>query len=373
LLQILVSVILFLQQQLEQFTFMILDLTSNSGNISDDNENISGRLEYIYAGITTTLLAPISSRTAGICSITNIDNLDLKIGDYLQIDDEIVRIKTTVSGNPVSIFRGVLGSPTQTHVQGSVVRKIKPLPIEFRRNSLIRASGHTFEYLGFGPGNYSTAFPERQNRTITAQEELLAQSNKQNAGIVVFTGMNADGDFYVGNKKVSSTTGQEEVFDAPVPSVTGEDPTTGAFNIGFDVLSPLEVSITRSLRVEGGTDGTIISEFDGPVIFNNKITSNSDKGIEVNSLFLQGDLTVSRKYSVSDTEPVLAGNPGDVVYRANPSSNGSVGWVYTTNNVWEQFGAIGSGGVQFQQTQLEFLLVVEHLEFQQHLILVHLL
>ena len=318
---------------------------SNSGNISDDNENISGRLEYLYAGITTTLLAPISSRTSGICSITGIDTLDLKIGDYLQIDDEIVRIKTTVSGNPVSIFRGVLGSPTQTHIQGSVVRRIKPLPIEFRRNSLIRASGHTFEYLGFGPGNYSTAFPERQNRTITAQEELLAQSNKQNAGIVVFTGMNADGDFYVGNKKVSSTTGQEEVFDAPVPSITGEDPTTGALNIGFDVLSPLEVSITRSLRVEGGTDGTIISEFDGPVIFNNKITSNSDKGIEVNSLFLQGDLTVSRKYSVSDTEPVLSGNPGDVVYKANPSSNGSVGWVYTTNNVWEQFGAIGSGGV----------------------------
>jgi hypothetical protein len=69
--------------------------------------------------------------------------------------------------------------------------------------------------------------------------------------------MNADGDFYVGNKKVSSTTGQEEVFDAPVPSVTGEDPTTGALNIGFDVLSPLEVSITRSLRVEGGTDGIL--------------------------------------------------------------------------------------------------------------------
>ena len=318
--------------------------TSNAGNITDANENIGGRLEYVYAGITTTLLAPISSRTTGICSITDIDNLDLQIGDYLQIDDEIVRVKTTVSGNPVSIFRGVLGSPSQTHAIDAVVRRIKPFPIELRRNSLIRASGHTFEYLGFGPGNYSTAFPERQDRTITAQEELLAQSNKQEGGVVVFTGINADGDFYVGNKRVSSNTGQEEVFDAPVPSVTGEDPTTGAFNIGFDVLTPLEVSISRSIRVEGGTDNNIISEFDGPVVFNNKITSTSDKGIEANSLFLQGDLTVSRKYSVSNTRPVLAGNPGDVVYRANPSSSGSMGWVYTTNNVWEQFGAIGAGG-----------------------------
>jgi len=317
---------------------------SNSGTISDDNENIGGRLKYIYAGITTTLLAPISTRTVGICSITNVGNLDLRIGDYLQIDDEIVRIKTTVSGNPVQIFRGVLGSPTQTHLQNAVVRKIKPIPIEFRRNSLIRASGHTFEYLGFGPGNYSTAFPERQDRTVTAQEELLAQSNKQEGGIVVFTGMNADGDFYVGNKRVSSSTGQEEVFDAPVPSVTGEDPSTGAFNIGFDVITPLEVSISRSVRVEGGPDNNIISEFDGPVVFNNKITSNSDKGVEVNSLFIQGDATVSRKYSLSETQPTLAGNPGDVVYKANPDSNGYLGWVYTTNNVWEQFGAIASGG-----------------------------
>ena len=35
--------------------------------------------------------------------------------------------------------------------------------------------------------------------------------------------MNDAGDFYVGNKKVSSATGQEEVFDAPIPTVTGED------------------------------------------------------------------------------------------------------------------------------------------------------
>jgi hypothetical protein len=35
--------------------------------------------------------------------------------------------------------------------------------------------------------------------------------------------MNSDGDFYTGNKKVNSATGQEEVFDAPVPTVTGEE------------------------------------------------------------------------------------------------------------------------------------------------------
>jgi hypothetical protein len=152
--------------------------------------------------------------------------------------------------------------------------------------------------------------------------------------------MNDAGDFYVGNKKVSSATGQEEVFDAPIPTVTGEDVSTLGVSVGFDVLTPLEASISRSLRVEGGADGNIVSEFDGPVIFNEKITSTSSKGIESNSLFLQGDTTVSRKYTVGIATPSLAGNPGDVVYNANPTKGGYVGWIYTTENDWYRFGSV---------------------------------
>ena len=69
--------------------------------------------------------------------------------------------------------------------------------------------------------------------------------------------MNDAGDFYVGNKKVSSATGQEEVFDAPIPTVTGEDVSTLGVSVGFDVLTPLEASISRSLRVEGGLMETL--------------------------------------------------------------------------------------------------------------------
>lgn len=314
--------------------------TSNSGNVTIENENIGGRQVVEYAGITTTLSAVISSATTTDIEIQGISTLDINIGDYLLIDDEIVRVKTTVTANPISVFRGVLGTRATTHVINSVVRRIRVNPIEFRRNTILRASGHTFEYLGYGPGNYSTALPERQDRELSSSEEFLSQSIKYDGGIVVYTGMNSDGDFYIGNKKVSSATGQEEVFDAPIPTVTGEDIAPSGVSVGFDVLSPLEVSISRSLRVEGGPDNNIISEFDGPVILNNKLTSTSEKGMEAASIFLQGDATVSRKFTVGISTPSLSGNPGDVVYNARPDKGGYLGWVYTNQNDWYRFGNV---------------------------------
>ena len=313
---------------------------SAGGNISVDNENLSGRQVAEYAGITTTLSSAVLTESTTSVSITGIDNLDINIGDYLQVGSEIVRVKSTVTGNPITVFRGVQGTEPTTHVVDTVVTRIKSRPVEFRRNSIIRASGQTFEYVGFGPGNYSTALPEKQDRSLSAQEELLSQSTKKDGGVNVYTGMNDAGDFYIGNKKVSSATGQEEVFDAPIPTTTGEDATEQGINIGFDVLTPLEASISRSLRVEGGPNANIISEFDGPVVFNNKLTSTSSKGIEAGSLFLQGDATVSRKQTIGISTPSLAGNPGDITYFANPTKGGYSGWIYTTDNDWYRFGNV---------------------------------
>ena len=320
---------------------------AQGGIINAKNENLGGRLVCSYAGITTTLSSTINDPNTESIQITNVTSLDLNIGDFLLINNEIVRVKSTVTGNPITVFRGLLGTRKTTHSAGSIVRRINPKPIELRRNSIIRASAHTFEYLGFGPGNYSTAFPDKQDRNISPQEEILSQSTKQDGGAVVYTGMNADGDFYIGNKKVSSTTGKEETFDAPVPSVTGEDPTTNAgANIGFDIINPLEARVTRSLRVEGGENTDITSQFDGPVVFNNKVTSTSIKGLEANSLFLQGDSKVSRKYTVGISTPVVAGNPGDIVYKDNPNKGGFLGWIYTNENDWYRFGNVGISKTQ---------------------------
>ena len=315
-----------------------LGYASNDGVITENNENLGGRMIANYAGITTTLAADIVNATTDEVSLTNIGNLDVNIGDYLAIDDEVVRVKTTVTGsNPIYVFRGVLGTKPTTHFINGTVRKIFVNPTELRRHSINRASGHTFEYVGFGPGNYSTAFPDKQNRTVTAAEELLSQSTKKLGGINFYTGMNDRGISYSGNKKLSTITGIEEIFDTPVQTITGED-------IGIipniNVVNPLEGLFTRSVRVEGGPDNKVSSEFNGPVIINNKLTVNSTKGLESNNLFLQGDATVSRKYTVGIATPVLAGNPGDVVYYANPNAGGYVGWIYTLENDWRRFGNV---------------------------------
>ena len=317
-------------------------VSSNDGIITIDNENLNGRMVPNYAGITTTLFSLVPDTATDQIYIQGVENLDIKIGDYLTINDEIVRVKTTIpntisTGTAISVFRGVLGTKASNHENGAVVRRISPIPVEFRRHSISRASGHTFEYVGFGPGNYSTALPEKQNRQISAQEELIAQSTKKDGGINFYTGMNDKGISYSGNKKLSTVTGLEEIFDTPVQTITGED-------IGntpnINVVNPLEGNFTRSIRVDGGVDGKAISQFSGPVVFTNKLTSTSPKGIEATSIYIQGDSIVSRKHTVGISTPTSAGNPGDIVYYENPSKSGYIGWIYTTENAWYRFGNV---------------------------------
>ena len=122
---------------------------SAGGNVVVENENLNGRQQSTYAGITTTISSAILTATTTDIDILNITDTDINIGDYLMIDEEIVRVKTTVTGNPVEVFRGVLGTKAVAHSINSVIKRIDCRPVEFRRNSIIRASGHTFEYVGY--------------------------------------------------------------------------------------------------------------------------------------------------------------------------------------------------------------------------------
>ena len=257
-------------------------LSANEALSSPGSENVGVRGLSVYGHETLRANEAINSSESGIRvrllngSTTNPQpaaeaSQILKrfpIGTYVQIEGEILRVSSSTIGGTqndvVQFIRGALGTISASHPNNVLIKKIKPLPIEFRRPSILRASGHTFEYVGYGPGNYSTALPQLQNRSLSEREEFLSQSQETSCGNVVYTGMNDKGDFYIGNTKIASASGQQTTFDIPIPTITGEDP--NRLSIVAD-----EVIVKERLLVEGGTSKQILSQFDGPVTFNNNV------------------------------------------------------------------------------------------------------
>ena len=264
-------------------------LEANDQDTSITEEN-GGRFFAIYAGIHDQIVNELTNVATAI-KLPNVNNSTTRrfaLGDYVQVGREIMRVVSSslggVSSDEITVVRAMFGTRAVSHPAGARISKIQPLPVELRRNSILRASGHTFEYLGYGPGNYSTGLPQVQTRTLSDLEEYLSQAQDRGGGIVVYTGLNNDGDFYIGNKKINSFTGQEETFNVPVPTVTGAEGSTTSER--FE-----EVVVTNSISVEGGENNNILSNFDGPVRFGGEVTNDGDVTINGN-LTLAGGFTV---------------------------------------------------------------------------------
>ena len=298
--------------------------SSNDGAITEDNEKVGSRMNSMYAGISTTMSAGITSTSSSI-SISNATASGLNIGDYIMVGNEMMRIKNTSIN---SVFRGIFGTESINHPAGTVIKKVRVVPVELRRGSLIRAANQTFEYVGFGQGNYSVSLPEKQTKVLSTEDRKLGQTQKRNGGQNYYTGLNDVGEYFVGNKVIKGTTGEEEVFDAPIPTVTGEN--------------TVDTTYADSLKVSGGTDRDVLSKFDGPTLFTNKVTSTSEEGIETNSIQLQGDAKSARKITVGISTPVVGGSAGDITFNTKPSQGGYAGWVYTSDNVWRRFGLVSN-------------------------------
>jgi hypothetical protein len=231
---------------IRQVSFYENEIVKLSTAISDDASATTVVISSINSGIGTAARFPM--------------------GSYIQIDNEIMRITSSSNNYQFTVIRGALGTRKENHDADSLIRKINPIAVEFRRPSILRASGHTFEYLGYGPGNYSTGLPQVQVKSLTEREDFLVQSQERAGGIVVYTGMNNSGDFFSGNTKTSSSSGEVISYDIPSPTVTGEDPSKSS--VVYD-----EVTVKERLLVEGGDSGTVLSQFDGPVTFNKQIRS----------------------------------------------------------------------------------------------------
>ena len=282
------------------------------------SEKISGSLSPFITGVESTVIATGGIPSAGVVAGQEIygttdtqftSTVGFSTGDFLQIENEIVRVKSVDPANTtnISLFRGALGTQSVAHAQFKLVKKIKVVPSQLHRFSAIRASGHTFEYIGYGPGNYSTSLPQKIQRTIEPEEESLAISREEKGGVVFFSGMNDRGDFFSGQKEEA-----KELF-------LGDD---GDSNSAiFD-----DVFIRNTLRVGGGANQNLPSEFNGPVNFTNKITSvDAEDGIEAIKLLIKGNAIDKPSFQVGeDVNPSLIVNRDSQnvgINTINPNTN----------------------------------------------------
>jgi hypothetical protein len=220
---------------------------------------------------------------------------------------------------------------------------VAPILCELRRYSILRASGHTFEYLGFGPGNYSTAFPSTQVEVLSPAQVRLSQSLKEAAGVAYYSGVNSDGELFVGNQVINPVTGQITNEDIAQLNVLGEEGTT------IETFS--EIVLTDKLTVIGGASNQLESVFSGPVTFQKRITAqeniqtlkltySNDDGTVLKQTFLAEDDGSGQP----DIDSSLAFNDGDIIYNIDWQAGDSLGWIYETGT-WYQFGLTDTGPI----------------------------
>ena len=213
---------------------------------------------------------------------------------------------------------------------------VQPILCELRRYSILRASGHTFEYLGFGPGNYSTAFPSTQVEVLSPAQVRLSQSLKEAAGVAYYSGVNSDGELFVGNQVINPVTGQITNEDIAQLNVLGEEGTT------IETFS--ELVLTDKLTVIGGASNQLESVFSGPVTFQKKLTSQ-DTVQTVNFTLSNEDGTVLRNILMAeddgagnpDVDATEAYNSGDICYNIDWTPGTFLGWIYDSGT-WYKWG-----------------------------------
>jgi len=225
---------------------------------------------------------------------------------------------------------------------------LAPIPVELRRHSILRSGNHTFEYTGFGPGNYSTAFPQTQVETLTEDQIKFSQSIKEDAGVAFYSGLNSNGDLFIGNQIINPVTGQITNEDIAQLNVVGEENTT--------IQTFSELVLTDKLTVIGGGSNALESIFAGPVTFQNTLSSTSN--------ILARKLTYNNQDGTILKQTLLApkgsnGDPdfsaftpgtydtpddGDIVYNENWTLGDSLGWIRWQQS-WYEFGLTNTGAI----------------------------
>ena len=283
-------------------------VTTTDGSIEDKSLSITK--EVIADYIIENRNAYVNSSTSD-SSVSNFISLEARDGETSEVDKDKRMIPVNNTGG------------TQT---------------ELRRPSILRSGNHTFEYVGFGPGNYSTGLPSVQNRVLTDEETLLAQSQKENGGIAFYSGLNSNGDLFIGNTRISAVTGEEASLDTPSLSIVGE---TANLRPVFD-----EIIVRDKITVD---DANLESVFKGFLSVNQDV--NVSKSVYAEDFTITGDAADNEGTKKFDVVTALPGsgtaaNNGDYALLNNVTRGSYLGWVWSTSqNAWVKMGLSDTGNL----------------------------
>jgi hypothetical protein len=171
---------------------------------------------------------------------------------------------------------------------------------------------------------------------LTPAQVRLSQSLKEAAGVAYYSGVNSDGELFVGNQVINPVTGQITNEDIAQLNVLGEEGTT------IETFS--ELVLTDKLTVIGGASNQLESVFSGPVTFQKKVTSQ-DTLQTLNLTLSNDDGTVLRNTFLAEENaqglPVVDGgaafNDGDMCYNIDWTPGHFLGWIYESGT-WYKFG-----------------------------------
>ena len=295
----------------------------------DPNEATSVASNTVIGLVTTTNGSGVEDKALSISKES--------IGDFI-VESRNSYVNAATSDSAVANF---ITLEARDGEAAELDRDLRMIPVnatggtetELRRPSILRSGNHTFEYVGFGPGNYSTGLPSVQNRVLSDEEVLLAQSQKENGGIAFYSGLNSNGDLFIGNTKISSVTGEEANLDTPTLSIVGE---TANLRPTFD-----EIIVRDKITVESQT---LESDFKG------KLRVRGETAVEntltVNDIQIGGTAESSKNIDVVGSTPSasLAANTGDWKLLENNTRGQYMGW-YWTGAEWVKWGLSDTGNM----------------------------
>jgi hypothetical protein len=158
-----------------------------------------------------------------------------------------------------------------------------PIAIKIHRPSNIRASGHTWEYVGYGPGNYSTAFPVFQTIVLNRQQIINSQTIERNGGFNGSSGTNSNGDFFIGTQVIDTKGSQSETVNVPKLKTSAQnrliDPTdllfiTAASSSGTGNLSAFSENLQNTVRTQLSDQSSKTVTYDKVTVANLEVGTN---------------------------------------------------------------------------------------------------